>query len=198
MTILAARAIQTLIFFCHCLVQGFVPAIISSVQFLCKLTSLTARRDALAMTRLLLFLLLALIETSGAQSLLPVSEPTGLWWQIDDKSGKLQSIVRIGQINGIYEGIVEKIVVAPGEDPHPRCDKCRDARKDQPIQGMKIITNLKRTGSTRFEGGEVLDPDSGEIYRLTITMIDGNDKLDVRGFMGFSLFGRSQIWVREK
>ena len=125
---------------------------------------------------------------------------SGLWAQIDEKSGKVQSLVRINQVApGRYEGIIEKLFPAPGEDANPRCEDCKGARKNQPVLGMRIITGLKRNGSggDLFDGGEILDPDSGETYRLKITVLDAGKKLDVRGFIGFALFGRSQIWLRE-
>ena len=61
---------------------------------------------------------------------------------------------------------------------------------------MRIISDLKRSGTDSFGEGEILDPDSGDTYRLKITVMDGGKKLDVRGFIGISLFGRSQIWLQ--
>jgi uncharacterized protein (DUF2147 family) len=55
---------------------------------------------------------------------------------------------------------------------------------------------LRRIDETRFEQGEILDPDDGAIYRLRIDVLDKGRKLDVRGYRGISLFGRSQSWVR--
>ena len=124
----------------------------------------------------------------------------GLWSQVDEKTGKVQSLVRIVEIAPEqYEGFVEKIFVAPGEDPNPRCEECKGARKNQPVLGMRIITGLKRANSNGelYQHGEILDPDSGDTYRLRITLFDSGNKLDVRGFIGIALFGRSQIWLRE-
>ena len=124
----------------------------------------------------------------------------GLWSQIDEKTGKVQALVRIVEIAPEqYEGFVEKIFVAPGEDPNPRCEECKGARKNQPVLGMRIITGLKRANSNGdiYQQGEILDPDSGDTYRLRITLLDSGKKLDVRGFIGIALFGRSQIWLRE-
>ena len=124
----------------------------------------------------------------------------GLWSQIDEKTGKVQALVRIVEIAPEqYEGFVEKLFVAPGEDPNPRCEECKGARKNQPVLGMRIITGLKRANSNGdiYQQGEILDPDSGDIYRLRITLLDSGKKLDVRGFIGIALFGRSQIWLKE-
>ena len=121
----------------------------------------------------------------------------GLWEQVDEKTGKVQALVRIVERpGGRYQGFVEKLFIAPGEDPNPRCEDCTDERKNQPVLGMRIISDLKRSGTDSFGEGEILDPDSGDTYRLKITIMDGGKKLDVRGFIGISLFGRSQIWLK--
>ena len=98
--------------------------------------------------------------------------------------------------DGHFEGVVEKIIPAPGEDPNPKCTGCAGAAKNQPVLGMRVINHLSRTDAMRFEDGEILDPDTGDVYRLRILVIEGGAKLDVRGYRGIALFGRSQIWRR--
>lgn len=123
----------------------------------------------------------------------------GVWVQVDEKTGKSQSLVRISAAPAAsYVGMVEKIFAAAGEDENPRCAACTGAEKNQPIRGMRIISGLKRAAfdSDVYDSGEILDPDSGEVYRLKITVLETGKKLDVRGFIGVSLFGRSQIWSR--
>ncbi len=123
----------------------------------------------------------------------------GLWEQVDDKTGKLQALIRISSTpTGVYRGVVEKIIPEPGEDPNPKCDKCRDQRRDKPVLGMEIISGLKRSDERTYVDGEILDPDEGDVYRLKITVLEQGQKLDVRGYLGISLFGRSQIWLRAK
>jgi uncharacterized protein (DUF2147 family) len=62
---------------------------------------------------------------------------------------------------------------------------------------MTILWGLKKQGD-EYQGGEILDPENGKIYRARMRLVDDGKKLDVRGFIGFSLFGRSQIWLREE
>jgi len=123
--------------------------------------------------------------------------PTGLWKTIDDSSGQTKGLIRIREVNGQYEGKLEKIFPKPGEDPAPRCDKCEGARHNQPVLGMTILWGLTRQGD-EYQGGEALDPENGKIYRAKMKLIDGGKKLEVRGFIGISLFGRSQTWLREE
>jgi uncharacterized protein (DUF2147 family) len=123
--------------------------------------------------------------------------PSGLWKTIDDSSGQARGLVRIREVNGQFEGKIEKAFPKPGEDPAPKCDKCDGPRRNQPVLGMTILWGLARQGD-EYQGGEILDPETGKIYRAKMKLIDGGKKLEVRGFIGISLFGRSQIWLREE
>ena len=123
--------------------------------------------------------------------------PAGLWKTIDDSSGQVKGLVRIRDVNGRFDGKIEKIFPKPGEDPAPRCDKCDGTRKNQPVLGMTILWGLARQADD-YQGGEILDPENGKVYRAKMKLIDGGKKLEVRGFIGVSLFGRSQIWLREE
>ncbi|MGZ8490067.1 MAG: DUF2147 domain-containing protein, partial [Candidatus Binatia bacterium] len=120
--------------------------------------------------------------------------PAGLWKTIDDSSGQVKGLVRIREANGRFDGKIEKIFPKPGEDPTPRCDKCDGTRKNQPVLGMTILWGLARQADD-YQGGEILDPENGKVYRAKMKLIDGGKKLEVRGFIGVSLFGRSQIWL---
>jgi hypothetical protein len=127
------------------------------------------------------------------------AEPTadGRWKQIDDKTGQPRSIMRIEEKEGSYEAFVEKIFLRPNEkDPDPVCDKCTDWRKGARIIGLKIMNGLRREGLA-YSGGEILDPDNGKVYRAKMTLSPDGRTLEVRGFIGVSLFGRSQTWYRE-
>jgi len=125
------------------------------------------------------------------------TSPAGLWRTIDDSSKKDKSLVRIVEANGVYTGKVEKIV-DPDSPKDGVCKDCSDERKDKPILGMTIIRNMKQSGDdkTVFEGGDILDPNNGKVYKSKMKLIDGGSKLEVRGFIGISLLGRTQTWVR--
>ncbi len=123
--------------------------------------------------------------------------PVGLWKNIDDITGKPKALIRIAETNGEVRGKIEKLFLAPGEDPNPRCVKCEGANKDQPVLGMVFMSGLRKTGK-EYSGGEIIDPDDGKVYRSKLTVIDGGKKLNVRGYIGMPMFGRSQIWVRQE
>src|SRR5262245_60763785 len=123
----------------------------------------------------------------AATALADASSPAGLWRTIDDKTGKERSLVRITEVNGVFEGKVEKLFNRqPDDDPDGLCRPCEGARKDQPVIGMTILWGLKKDGD-QFSGGEILDPKNGKIYRAKMKLLDNGAKLEVRGFIGVSL-----------
>lgn len=125
----------------------------------------------------------------------PMNTPVGTWTTIDDSTHKPKSIVQIVDNNGELQGHVVKILQSD-EGPDPKCVKCEGERKNQPIQGMMILWGVTRAGDNSWDGGKILDPTNGKTYKVKLSMKDGGQKLDVHGYIGFSLFGRSQIWER--
>ncbi|MDE2353800.1 MAG: DUF2147 domain-containing protein [Betaproteobacteria bacterium] len=120
--------------------------------------------------------------------------PVGLWRTFDDEDGQAASLVRIDNLGGVLEGRVVRILPRPGHPLDARCDECSGARKGQPVTGMVILWGMKQD-SGEYDGGQILDPHNGRTYRCKMK-VKGNT-LEVRGYLGFSLFGRSQTWVRE-
>ena len=145
------------------------------------------------MIRVLMAGLLAfgLSSAAWAQGMTPV----GVWKSIDDETGRERSIIRITETAGELQGVVEMVFDQPGDDPAHLCDKCKGDLKDKPIIGMTILWGLKRDGDV-WSGGEILDPKKGKVYRCKMTPIEGGSKLDVRGYIGISLIGRTQTWHR--
>jgi uncharacterized protein (DUF2147 family) len=145
----------------------------------------------------------ALAKVVGAGLLLAAAvaaqaaSPVGVWRTIDDKTGKERSIVRISETNGELQGVVEQIFDFPGDDPKHLCKDCKDERKDKPIVGMTILWGLKQKGD-EWSGGEILDPKNGKIYRCKLTPSEDGKQLNVRGYIGVSLIGRSQVWHRQQ
>jgi len=123
--------------------------------------------------------------------------PVGLWKTIDDRSGEAKGLIRIREINGKFEGKIDKIFPKPGDDPAPKCEKCEGSLRNQPVLGLTFLWGFTKQGD-EYQGGEILDPESGKIYQAKMKLIDGGKKLEVRGFIGFSLFGRSQTWIRQE
>ena len=118
----------------------------------------------------------------------------GKWKTIDDETGQAKSIVEIYEKSGkIYGKIIE--IVNP-EKRKSLCTKCSGENKNAPILGLTIIKGLVKDWD-EYNGGKILDPNKGEEYKCLI-VLEEKDKLKVRGFVGVSLFGRTQYWSREK
>ena len=143
-----------------------------------------------------LVLAILMVMLAGG-ALADTSSPAGVWKSIDDKTKKERSIIRITEVNGEFKGVVEKLFDQPGDDPAHLCKECKGERKDKPIIGMTILWGLKKDGDI-WAGGEILDPDNGKTYRCKMTLSEDGKSLNVRGFIGISLIGRSQIWWREQ
>jgi uncharacterized protein (DUF2147 family) len=128
---------------------------------------------------------------------LRAADPTavGLWEQVDENSGKPESWFKIVERNGAYEGNIVKIFQKPGEDENWVCAKCEGAEKGAPVLGLALIKGMKRNGMS-YEDGTIMDPRDGSIYRALMKLSPDGQKLEVRGYLGISLFGRSQVWNR--
>ena len=117
---------------------------------------------------------------------------TGKWKTIDDETGEARSIVEIYERNGkVFGKIVE---ILNDEKKDARCEECPGSDKDKPIEGLEIIKGLTRDDD-EWTDGKILDPVSGKIYKCYIAL-ENPDKLKVRGYIGFSLLGRTQYWNR--
>lgn len=117
----------------------------------------------------------------------------GKWTTIDDDSGKAKSVVEIfKKSDGKYYGKIVQLLQKPENE---NCVACKDDRKNKPLIGLEIIRGLKMEGK-EFTGGTITDPKSGKTYKCTITR--NGDKLNVRGYVGISLMGRTQVWTLVK
>jgi uncharacterized protein (DUF2147 family) len=130
-------------------------------------------------------------EAAAAAKAAPAE--VGLWETISDKDGKPEGYIRIRLVGDELRGVIERGM--PGDDPNDICTKCPGDRKNQRMLGLTIITGLHRQGD-HWAGGEILDPKSGSLYRCRIRAIDSGRKLELRGFIGISLLGRTQTWLR--
>ena len=136
---------------------------------------------------LLLVPLLVWAQEQGAS-------PIGLWRTIDDATGKPRALVRLYEQDGKIFGRVEQSLV-PDEPPDQVCDRCTDERRGLRKLGLVIVRNMQPDGDV-WSGGDILDPDNGKVYSCRLRVVDDNRSLEVRGFIGISLLGRTQMWER--
>jgi uncharacterized protein (DUF2147 family) len=122
--------------------------------------------------------------------------PVGLWKTIDDETKKEKSLVRVVESGGVLSGTVEKLLDPSRQDA--KCEKCEGDLKDKPVLGLNIVRGVKKNADdeTLWDGGTILDPNNGKLYKVRMTPVDGGKKLDVRGYVGMPMLGRTQTWVR--
>lgn len=136
----------------------------------------------------LFFILFFIFQISYSQSII------GKWKTIDDETGKEKSIVEIFEKNGkIFGRILE---VLDPEKKNKKCELCEGEDKNKSIQGLVIIKGLTKD-EDEYSNGKILDPKNGKLYKCLISL-ENKDKLKVRGYIGFSLIGRTQYWYRAK
>ncbi len=123
------------------------------------------------------------------------TSPVGLWQSIDDTTGKPRAEIRISEAAGVLTGRIERSLLPTPADAVLLCTLCPDDRKDKPLIGMDIIRQMKAGSDAQtWEGGEILDPEKGKIFKLRLQLQDGGKKLQVRGYIG--PFFRNQTWIR--
>ena len=165
-----------------------------------RIIAMTAKRRLAVMTSFRLTASLALLTLVFAGTPATASEaadrqsPIGLWKTVDDKTGMPRAIVGIYMQNGKYFGRIERSFT-PGAETRV-CSVCTDERRNQPIIGLLILRNVTlRDGE--YGGGDILDPDTGSVYRCKFHLEKDGTVLVVRGFIGIPLLGRSQTWQRQ-
>ena len=121
------------------------------------------------------------------------NEIEDVWITQDDETGKKKSEVLLYKNNGKLYGKIINLLLE--EDKGKLCVNCKGENKNLPIEGMVIVEGLMLNGKT-WEEGTILDPKSGKTYSCYITFDDDNT-LKVRGYIGFSLLGRTQKWIRK-
>jgi uncharacterized protein (DUF2147 family) len=121
----------------------------------------------------------------------------GLWEQVDEKTGQAESWFRITEKNGVFGGQIVKMFPKPGDEPPEKwlCSKCEGAERNAPVLGLALIKNMRKNGLA-YENGTIMDPRDGSVYRALMQLSPDGKQLEVRGYLGISLFGRSQTWNR--
>jgi uncharacterized protein (DUF2147 family) len=121
-----------------------------------------------------------------------LTSPVGLWQPLDS-AGKPQGLIRIFEANGLYYGRIEPS--SADDDRNARCTRCTGDRHNQRIIGLVLLRHL-RPQNGEYVGGDILDPNTGRVYSCTLRLTDGGREAVMHGFIGISLFGRSQTWRR--
>jgi len=131
---------------------------------------------------------LFLVSTVPAQTIF------GNWESTDLETNKVDSVINIYEKDGKAYAKIISI-----NDPNGQtavCDKCEGENKNKPMLGLNILYGLSKD-KDEWSGGKILDPRNGKEYTCYIKL-DGKNKLKIRGYIGFAMFGRTTYWYRAK
>lgn len=145
-------------------------------------------------TRFILALFAVFLSAASAAETAEKSSPVGYWETISDVTKKPRSIVWLYETDGVLYGKIVKNL-DPAEGEGKLCTECPGEFHDKPVIGLQFLWGLKEKEGN-WKGGRVLDPDNGKIYRCKLAVQEGGETLNVRGYLGISLLGRTQTWKR--
>lgn len=132
-----------------------------------------------------------LLASAALTSATAESYLEGLW----QTPGEMPAILRFTEVNGEYRGVIDSIPRGEGEDL--RCTACRGARRNQPLLNMEIVWGLKHQGSGEYTGGSALDPETGDIYRCSVTIAENGQQLRIRYHLDPPQESATEVWTRK-
>ena len=138
-------------------------------------------------------LLALMLFTAGSSVWAGDKSITGFWKTFDDKTGEPKGLVEITEADGKFRGVLRETY---SKTAKVTCEVCPGDKKGQPYKGLEIVWDVKATGKDEWGEGHIMDPNDGKTYRVKFALAEGGDELKVRGYLGISLFGRSQKWTR--
>lgn len=137
-----------------------------------------------------------LLAATPAGAAGPSTDPiVGQWVQEDDDTHAPDAVIEIREAAGLYTGTIVKLYPAPDRPATPRCTACDGARKNQPIVGLTVIEGVRRAGAT-FDGGSILDPETGKSYSVRLKPAVDGKTLAVTGYVGLPVLGETRVWTR--
>lgn len=118
---------------------------------------------------------------------------TGIW-----KNGEGTAMVQIYEKSDKFYGKIVWLKIPNDANNKPKTDINNPNEKLQtrPLKGLENLVGFVYKGNGSWEDGTIYDPKNGNDYSCTITLVD-NNTLEVRGFVGVSVFGRTDVWKRQ-
>ena len=138
------------------------------------------------MNKIILLLLITINYTVNSQTIF------GKWHSFNDETQEIESVIEVYEKDG--KAFAKIIEIKNPDRKTAVCDMCKGSNKDKPILGMEILSGLQMNDD-EWSGGKILDPKNGKEYKCYIKLVEDN-KLKIRGYIGFSLLGRTAYWQR--
>ena len=138
------------------------------------------------MKKIILLLLITISYTTNSQTIF------GKWHSFNDETQEVESVIEVYEKDG--KAFAKIIEIKNPDRKTAVCDMCKGSNKDKPFLGMEILSGLQMNDD-EWSGGKILDPKNGKEYKCYIKLVEDN-KLKIRGYIGFSLLGRTAYWQR--
>jgi len=142
-------------------------------------------------------LLVTVILLCSVSLALAGGSPVGKWKTIDDETKKEKSIVEVYEVGGKVYGRILQLLQEKDGGASKLCTKCTGSDLNKPMIGLIIVKGLTVDGG-EYTGGTIMDPNNGKVYKCKMEVVEGGNTMKVRGFLGISLLGRTQIWHKVK
>jgi hypothetical protein len=127
----------------------------------------------------------------------PSGPPLTGFWQAYNDDERPGGVFYFYEKNGLWEGRLVKAIKYPDEPAEePLCVHCPAEKKNTPMMGLVIVWGMKRVSPTKYEDGHILDPRNGSIYNAQLEVTPDDKKLNLRGYLGFSMLGQTRVWTR--
>jgi Uncharacterized protein conserved in bacteria (DUF2147) len=137
---------------------------------------------------------LAMVLAASSPGYAAEQTAAGLWQKTDDGKPVIW-VLMIDHHDGMFEGIMAKKFAKPGVPETVTCSKCTDDRKDAQVLGISFIRDMKRNG-LEYEGGNILDPRDGQVWRAKLTLSPDGQQLTLRGYVLTPILGKDDVWQR--
>lgn len=148
------------------------------------------------MTRRILILLLPLLFATTFEAVSQSGEADLVvgTWLVQDENAK----VKIYEKDKKYFGKIVWLQEPNDESGKPKVDRENPEKslRSRPILGLVMLRDFEYDEDLEWDDGQIYDPKNGKTYSCKMTLKDDGKTLDVRGYIGFSFIGRSQMWTR--